>query len=254
MQQERAIRASWDDNAAAWTDAVRAGRIASRTQTTNAAIISAIRDAGGDTAGARVLDVGCGEGWLCRAVAGLGMVAVGLDGSAALVAEARQAGGGEYHVLTYDEFAADPSRAGGVFDTVVFNYSLIGDDVLPVLRAAAAVLAPGGRVIVQTLHPFAAVGAGDRYEDGWRSEDFSGMGDGFTTPMPWYFRTVGSWLSVIRRAGLERVECREPMASNGDRPVSLVLIAARRDHTAGAGSLPPTSNCARSNAQDARPK
>lgn len=221
--EEKAISESWDENAAGWVDAVREGRIETRVRSTNAAVLSAVRDAGG----ARVLDVGCGEGWLCRAISELGLVAVGFDGSAALVAEARRLGGGEYQLLSYAEFAADPSRAGGPFDTVVCNYSLIGEDTLPLLQGVAAVLEPGGSLIVQTLHPLAVAAADGRYEDGWRSEDFSGMGPGFRTPMPWYFRTIGSWVSVIRASGFELVECREPTIADGSMPVSLLLLAKR---------------------------
>jgi len=221
--KEQSIHASWEDNAAAWVEAIHQGRIESRVQVTNAAVVSAVRE----VARARVLDIGCGEGWLCRAAAKVGLAAVGFDGSAALIAEAEKLGGGEYQLLSYDDFAADPFRAGGVFDTVICNYSLLGEDVLPMLRGAAAVLEPGGRLIVQTLHPLSAVGADDRYEDGWRVEDFSGMGSGFKTHMPWYFRTIGSWISQIRLSGLQLVECREPIISERPMPASLLLIAAR---------------------------
>ena len=220
--KEQSIPESWEDNAAAWVEAIHQGRIESRVRATNAAVVSAVREGGG----ARVLDIGCGEGWLCRAVAEVGMMAVGFDGSAALIAEAEKLGGGEYQVLSYEEFAADPFRIGGVFSTAICNYSLLGEDVLPILRGAAAVLEPGGRLIVQTLHPFTGGGADDRYEDGWRVEDFSGMGSGFRTCMPWYFRTVGSRISQIRLAGLQLEECREPIISERSMPASLLLIAA----------------------------
>ena len=223
MKRDNVIKASWDDNAAAWTRAVREGRIESRVRSTNAAVVAAVQDAGGS----RVLEVGCGEGWLCRAVAELGFVAVGFDGSAALVAEAKQSGGGEYQVLGYEEFAAHPFRAGDSFDTVVCNYSLLGEDVFPVLEAAAAVLKPRGNLIIQTVHPFSAAGAAGPYEDGWRTEDFRGMGEGFKTAMPWYFRTVGSWVTQVRLSGFELLECRETTDSDA-RPISLLLIAARR--------------------------
>lgn len=60
--------ASWDANAAAWTDAVRSGQIASRRLATDAAAVDAVVRAV-DGRVARVLDVGCGEGWLSRALA-----------------------------------------------------------------------------------------------------------------------------------------------------------------------------------------
>ena len=222
--KEGAISESWDDNAGAWTAAVREGRIESRVRLTNAVVVNAVRDTGA----ARILDVGCGEGWLCRAVSEFGVAAAGFDGSAALIAEARRLGGGEYQQLSYEEFAADPSQGGGIFDCVICNYSLIGEDIRPILRGAASVLEPAGILIVQTLHPFTALGVEDSYQDGWRSEDFKGMGGGFKTPMPWYFRTVGSWVSEIRISGFELVDCREPMLPESAMPASLLLVARRR--------------------------
>ena len=49
---------SWERNAAAWTEAVRERRIASRRAGTDAAIVGAVLDA----SPASVIDVGCGEG------------------------------------------------------------------------------------------------------------------------------------------------------------------------------------------------
>lgn len=218
-KEEAAIRASWDANAAAWAEAVRHGRIESRVRVTDAAVIAAIQRTGG----LRVLDIGCGEGWLCRALTDLHLVPTGIDGSATLIAEARGASKADYRLLGYEEFSAEPALAGGPFDTAVCNFSLLGEAIQPILRAAAAVLARGGGLVIQTLHPFAALEPGGRYEDGWRTEDFSGMGGAFQAPMPWFYRTIASWTAQVSAAGFELVACEETVGPDTGKPLSLLL-------------------------------
>ena len=66
---EEAILRVWHDSAAPWSRAVREGRIASRRRVTDAAVLAAIHA----RAPRSVIDLGCGEGWLSRALAGQGI-------------------------------------------------------------------------------------------------------------------------------------------------------------------------------------
>jgi 2-polyprenyl-3-methyl-5-hydroxy-6-metoxy-1,4-benzoquinol methylase len=58
------LRLSWQANADAWTTAVRGQRIESRRLVTDAAILQTILALA--LAPLRILDLGCGEGWLRR--------------------------------------------------------------------------------------------------------------------------------------------------------------------------------------------
>ena len=130
---------SWKANADAWTRVVRERRIESRRLTTDAAILSAITD---QSPGC-VLDVGCGEGWICRALSAQGIEAVGVDGSAPLIESARRAGGGHFQVLSYEELSLHPERVGrGDFDVVVCNFALLQEELTPLLRALHSLLRP----------------------------------------------------------------------------------------------------------------
>ncbi|MGF1612089.1 MAG: class I SAM-dependent methyltransferase [Kiloniellales bacterium] len=211
---------SWDSNAANWTRAVREGRIASRIAATDEAIVQAILR----RRPRRLLDVGCGEGWLVRRIGGqAGCTAVGIDGSAALVEAAEGADpSGRYWLLTYDQLIAGERPMGASFDVIAFNFALFDEATAALLAAVRPLMTPEGALIIQTLHPASAPGGADGH-DGWRCEDFAAFEDEGWAPMPWYFRTLESWHAVVCQAGLRLLELTEPAAAPGESPLSLLL-------------------------------
>ena len=212
-QQQR----SWIANADAWTDAVREGRIASRKNGTDAAIIEACAA----TPGMRALDVGCGEGWLSRALSSRGASVTGVDASEPLIDAARAAGSASYEVADYETLRARADVVPGPFDLVVLNFALLDEDISPLLRSLGARLSDAGRLVIQTVHPFVAAGP-DGYVDGWREEKFAAFGEGFSAPMPWFFRTFATWHDVLAASGLTLTRLREPRAPD-DSVLSLLL-------------------------------
>lgn len=217
---ETRLQRSWRANAEGWTRAVREQRIASRRAGTDAAIV----DATVRTRARRVLDLGCGEGWLARALSAGGCEIVGVDGSPELIAAARAGGGARFEVATYDELASRTAELGA-FDAVVFNFALLDADLDTPLRAARALLRTPGILLVQTVHPWVARGDAP-YLDGWRVETFADFGDGFSEPMPWYFRTLSSWLAAIRANGFAIDALAEPTDASGAGPLSLLISAS----------------------------
>ena len=220
---ERQLEQSWVENAAAWTDAVRQGRIASRKAGTDAAI----RDAILSLPRCRLLDLGCGEGWLARSVSTHGYEVTGLDSSEALVAHAREAGGGSFFTQSYQELVCNPSQYAGPFGLIVANFSLLGESIGPLLESLRLRLLPDGNILIQTLHPF-IFGPDARYESGWHIETFAQMSPAFCAPMPYYFRTFGGWVEELAAAGLEIERCREPLDPETGRPLSLLLQCGPR--------------------------
>ncbi|HEX4375586.1 MAG TPA: class I SAM-dependent methyltransferase [Steroidobacteraceae bacterium] len=220
---EQSILRTWKQNALPWTRAVRGGAIESRRLVTDQAIIAAILARQPRS----VIDVGCGEGWLLRALADScadnGLRLTGFDAIAALIGEAAGAGRADYHVASYEDLAVGRFAITG--DVVVCNFSLLGrDPVEALIRAIPSMLTARGVFIVQTLHPIVACGP-STYEDGWRETTWDGCGDHFTDPAPWYFRTLGSWLKLLDGAGLRLLELREPLHPHTGKPASVIFVA-----------------------------
>lgn len=204
---------AWEANADAWTRAYREGRIPGRA-VADEAMVKMVRD----TPPGPVLDAGCGEGWLVRALAERKVRAFGIDASEAMIARAKEAGG-DFRALPYELATRTRRWLGGPYGTVVFNFSLPAEKITQALEMAASVLFPYGRILIQAWHP--ALAEGGEYREGWREETF----DGCVRPAPYYFRTVGAWIAELRRARLHLIEVREPVDPATGRPVTLLLNA-----------------------------
>lgn len=210
---------SWDHNAESWTRAVRENRIESRSLVTNQAILDAIHSRSPRT----VLDIGCGEGWLIRALAKDGIKGIGVDVVPALIEQAARAGGGDFRVMSYEQIAAGALDVR--VDAAVANFSLIGEKaVAELLSRVYQLLVPTGSLVIQTLHPIVANGD-EPYLDGWRPGTWAGFSSDFTDPAPWYFRTMESWLDLLEESGFSRVETREPIHPGTGKPASVIFIA-----------------------------
>lgn len=209
---------SWEVNASAWTAAVRGGQIESRQQVTDAAIVDAVLSRSPRS----VLDIGCGEGWLARELAARNIRTTGIDVVPELVEAARRAGGGDFHVASYEELAAGKFEMQT--DVVVCNFSLLGrESVESLVRTAPSFLGTKGSFIVQTLHP--VMSCGDLpYRDGWWEGSWAGFGPEFTDPAPWYFRTLESWTKLFTDCGLRLLEMREPLHPESRKPASVIFI------------------------------
>ncbi len=210
---------SWHKNASPWTTAVRDNQIESRRLVTNRAIVDAVLS----RSPASALDIGCGEGWLVRALAQHGVSVIGVDVVPALIEQAKQAGGGEFRVASYEAIAA--GELDVTVDVAIANFSLIGkESVESLLRRVPGLLKPRGALVIQTLHPIVACGELP-YEDGWRSGSWAGFSDDFSDPAPWYFRTMESWVKLLTDSGLRLIESREPLHPTSGKPASVIFIA-----------------------------
>ena len=219
LTDEKVIEA-WNENAGPWTRAVREKTIESRNLVTDRAIIEAVTSCAPRT----VLDLGCGEGWLTRALNERGLDCAGVDAVPSLIEKANGLGGGDFRVASYEEIAANGLDLR--VDAVVANFSLIGGQAVDaVVRRIPSLLEPGGAFIIQTLHPHVA-SDGLPYRDGWLEGSWAGCGSAFSSrAAPWYFRTIGTWIRMLQNSGLKLRELKEPLDPRSGRPASLILIS-----------------------------
>lgn len=104
--------------------------------------------------GQRVLDAACGTGVLARRLHALGARVLGVDGSEAMLHQARQWGPAGIAYRRVDLRDAAALAALGRFDAVVCGMALMDlSDPDPLLQAIPGLLHPEGRLVATLCHP-----------------------------------------------------------------------------------------------------
>jgi SAM-dependent methyltransferase len=171
----------------------------------------AIISLAGDVRGLRVLDAGCGSGAHAAELIARGAAVTGVDLSAGLleIARRRLGPGVPLHrgdlsqPLPFGESAFDL-----VLSSLVMHYIA---DWAPTLREFRRVLAPGGRLVFSTHHPFM-----DMWISG--SDDYLGTyqfteeweQDGQPMTMRFWHRPLRAMLAELRGCGFSVEEVAEP--------------------------------------------
>ena len=145
---DTALAARWDELAAQWADNPR------HVHPKRYIAAPTFRALWGDIRGQRVLDAGCGGGWLTRLAAEDGALVSAVDFSQALIARAQDldgGAGGTYHVANLCDLARFDQDS---FDLAISHCCL--QDVREyraALREIGRVLRPKGRLILSVVHP-----------------------------------------------------------------------------------------------------
>jgi SAM-dependent methyltransferase len=175
---------------------------------------------------ATALDVGCGEGRFCRRLREMGVAAVGVDPTVALIERARALDpDGDYRVGRAEAL----DFADAEFDLVVSYLSLID---IPDIRAAipemARVLKPGGTLLIANSTSFNTAGLGEgmgkSYDAGGR---FRYAIDGYLEERGYWtawkgirivnhHRPLETYMSLLLGAGLTLTWFAEPAPTGGD--------------------------------------
>jgi SAM-dependent methyltransferase len=165
--------------------------------------------------GARLLDVGCGEGQYLRRFDRLGWRAQGVDPDPVAGAAGRAQG------LPIDEGDVESQHySGSTFDAVSMNHVIEHVfDPVTVLKEINRILKAGGRLVLVT--PNVRSWGHDRFGEDWR---------GLEPPRHLHIFTIAALRSLVARAGMKVVETRT--VANGVRYISEESRVLRRSRLA----------------------
>jgi 2-polyprenyl-3-methyl-5-hydroxy-6-metoxy-1,4-benzoquinol methylase len=167
----------------------------------------------GDVRGKRVLDAGCGQGYLSRLLADRGAVMVGVEPAGGMLeyAMARERERRQGIMYVQADLASVPDL-GDPFDAVVSNVVFEAiPDWKPALRSCVKALRPGGTLVFSIEHPC--------FEDGRTSWLDNGCVEvreylaEYERPRDWasdWHRTLSTYLNATIRAGCSITEVVEP--------------------------------------------
>ena len=223
MPVSQQILESWEANAGNWIATIDNADLESRTLVTNSAIVDTVCS----YAVKKLLDIGCGEGWLTRALRAKGKEVYGVDAVAALIDNAIAKDGDFYETVSYRELANGTTLTPQPFDAAVINFALIDkEDTDALINAVPNFLAAKGLLFIQTLHPL-TIAASGAYESGWKPGSWNGMKRNFEQPYPWWFRTLEDWMLLFSKR-FELMAIKEPVHPVTKQPLSIIFILQTR--------------------------
>lgn len=143
--------------------------------------------------GERVLDLGCGTGELMARIAERGAEVVGIDGSAEMVAAARdRLPGADVRVADGHFFTLD-EPVDAVFSNAALHWMTRPHEVV---RSVAGALVPGGRFVAEMGGAGNVANVLDSFRTALRDE---GLPDDVRSP--WWFPSVGQQAAVLEAGG-----------------------------------------------------
>ena len=215
---------AWNEGSKEWVERIREG-MGGRVHAHDASLYELLPPATGLT-----IDVGCGEGRLARELRSRGYDVTGYDASESLVAEARAADpAGRYEVARID---ALPPADEAVQLALCVNVLPHVHDLTAAARELARVLAPGGNLLVGTIHPVAQAGTFDEESGELRVRGYF-THEAHAVPLGAHHvfhqhRTIEDYLRTFFAAGFSLADLREVPGHDAGVPLYLDLLLTRR--------------------------
>lgn len=231
------IREQWESNAQAFSALIAGKGTPHHRMILNPCVEKLL----GDVQGKKLLDAGCGEGYLTRHYAKRGAIVTGIDLSQRLIEMAKQLTEDESVEYKVDNLCRMKSIPNEVFDIVLSNLVLLN---IPCLDEAISechrVLKTHGILVFSIVHPaFNFYGPGsweigekdpetrrreglyfkvdryfheEEYQRYWRTRE----GEKFPEPISFFHRTLSTYLNSLLKAGFHLLEFAEPQPIDDD--------------------------------------
>ena len=208
---------SWEENASEWIKSMDTEAIPSR-RFTNKAILELIAK----TNSKKIIDIGCGEGWLTRALNQNGKVCTGIDANSELLQHARSKGTEEYHQLSFEAIEDGVPIPGAPYQLAVLNFCLYYENIQHLLEKVVRQIDGKGICIIQTLHPYFLVQSGKPYRNQWIENSWAGLPGNFKNGHSWFARTFEGWSEVLNKIENTSFSFQE-VIDDHKKPISLII-------------------------------
>ena len=184
----------------------------------------------------RVLDLGCGEGQVARALANQGSHVVGIDPTPSQIATAKVRGGGpEYFEAEASATGQESQSFDGVLACLVFEHITELDAALD---EVARVLGPNGRFVLLLNHPLTQAPGSAWIDDHIMGEQYYRLGPYLDTAMwieeiaagihlPYVHRPFSEYVNGLANRGFVIEQILEPAPAP-----TYLAAAAEYEHTA----------------------
>lgn len=170
----------------------------------------------GDVAGKRVLDAGCGTGYLCRKLAILGAAVTGVEPTESFLAYCQRREVDEPLGIIYEQHDLSMYATTGVFDIVVSNQVFMDIwEYTSAIRNCVDALAPGGKFLVSLQHPCFENTAAEYEQHGF--VQVAEYLNAYTIPQTYgikFHRPLSTYVNLILRSGCRLDEMVEPQLSD----------------------------------------
>ena len=184
----------------------------------------------GDVTGRRVLDAGCGEGYLARTLAAREARVTGIDLSPSLIDQARAKDPDERIDYRVADLSQPLPNAVGSFDAAA-SYLVLNDvaDYRGFAATLGAVLRPGGRLVLAFNNPYSAII--DRhvtdYFDAGAISPYRGLWEAGIKAY-YHHRTLENYLDAFQAGGLRLTKLADiPTLAGSHRPDAYLPPGAR---------------------------